>query len=329
MKICHFIASNGYGGAEKVTIDLCNEMSKNNEVYLITFLKDKDLVNLIDNVHSYTIEKFSRYSIIGHYKLYKLLKHINPDVIHTHAVKATELIYHLRWFLPCHFIGTKHNDRKGKIFNKINFVTAVSSNVATTINNKNISIIYNGIEQIPIKQSKYAVDKNLKLITIGRLDKIKGFDILIDAINKTKLPINLDIIGHGPEYENIKLKINKLGLNKQIRLVGFINNNELPQMIQNYDALIVSSHREGFGLTILEGLFYAKVVISTPVGISEEILDKLFIMSLDNMANKLEDVYKNYMKYIYKFNYQKEKMELFNIEYICKQYIKLYKRLVL
>jgi len=37
VKICHFIASSKFGGAERVVGDLCNKLSDTHEVHLITF----------------------------------------------------------------------------------------------------------------------------------------------------------------------------------------------------------------------------------------------------------------------------------------------------
>ena len=78
-------------------------------------------------------------------------------------------------------VATKHNARKGKIFNKIKYVTAVSDDVAKSIQNDNVEIIYNGIEPLNI-ESSLCENKVFTISAIGRLDKIKGFDILKNII---------------------------------------------------------------------------------------------------------------------------------------------------
>lgn len=64
--------------------------------------------------------------------------------------------------------------RKGKIFNKIKYVTAVSNDSAKTIKKMiMLKIIYNGIQALEIKDNTQKM-KFSTITAIGRLDKIKG-----------------------------------------------------------------------------------------------------------------------------------------------------------
>jgi hypothetical protein len=73
-----------------------------------------------------------------------------PHIIHTHSAKATELVYIIRYFISALHVATKHNARKGRIFNKIRHVTAVSQEVQKSISPTLATIIYNGITPKPI-----------------------------------------------------------------------------------------------------------------------------------------------------------------------------------
>ncbi len=50
----------------------------------------------------------------------------NYDIVHTHGAKATQITYLLNKISPFIHIATKHNTRKGKIFNKVKNVISVS-----------------------------------------------------------------------------------------------------------------------------------------------------------------------------------------------------------
>ena len=102
MKIVQLIASLSSGGAERFTVDLSNELSKDNEVYLLTF---RDLPNT--DFYRSQLSKCVRQVIYrGNFiflnkirQLYvvtnNLIK-IKPDVIHTHGVAISyAVIYKL------------------------------------------------------------------------------------------------------------------------------------------------------------------------------------------------------------------------------------------
>ena len=82
-------------------------------------------------------------------------------------------------FITIKQVATKRNPRKGSIFNKVDHVTAISKDVARSISKKDVDVIYNGI----LKESEI-LEKSpnpiFTVVAIGRLDKIKGFDILIE-----------------------------------------------------------------------------------------------------------------------------------------------------
>lgn len=313
MKICHFIASSKFGGAERVVSNLCNEMSKEHEVHFITFDCRENLKETSSRVHLHTIKEFKRYNIFALLKLVKLINDINPDIMHTHGAKATRIVYNIRFLMKSQHIGTKHNARKGRIFNKIQHVVAVSNDAAKSVTSNDVKVIYNGIE--PIEVSPQKKDKTFTLLSIGRLDKIKGFDILIEECAKLNFPFRLHIIGEGTEKENLETLIEKLHLTDKVNLLGF--KKDIPQLMHNADIIVMSSHSEGFSLVMIEALFYANLFVSTKVSGATEILDNRFLFDGFSISQKLNDIYKNYTTYIEEYSVLtkgiKEKFFLTNI----------------
>ena len=319
MKIIQFIASRGYGGAEKVFVDLCNELILRDgfEVEVILLLNNKISSLLNNKIKIHYIKDRSRYNPFLYLQLKKI---VNGNLIHTHSAKATEIIYFLSFFVDCLQIGTKHNSRKGKVFNRIKYVTAVSKDVSKTIKNTS-KVIYNGIKYLPIKET---VNNNcFTICSVGRLDKIKGFDILINELSLLDQDFILNIVGEGDEKEYLNSIINEKGLEKKVKLLGFKTN--IPQILADSDLIIMSSHSEGFSILMIESIFYGKVFISTNVsGCNEILTDKLLIDGF-NIAKKVNEVMINYSNYIDEFNKvkvnQKDALQLINI---TKKYIKYY-----
>lgn len=88
MKIFEIIPQLSSGGAERFTIDLCNELSKKHEVTLVVlhsvekfgFYADE----LASNVRLVSMDKRMGFDISLLFRLWRLIKKEKPDVVHTH-----------------------------------------------------------------------------------------------------------------------------------------------------------------------------------------------------------------------------------------------------
>ena len=76
--------------------------------------------------------------------------------------------------------------------------------------------------------------------TYGRLSKEKGVLDLVEAFSKIK-DNKLYIAGEGPEKENIEKYIKENGLEENIILLGFLNQEEVKEKIRNCTFTIVPS----------------------------------------------------------------------------------------
>ncbi len=325
MKVCHFISSKGLGRGE-FYIDLINEQSKYIETYLLVPKGFKSIYRLDKNVKFYEYKsKDNRRNPFLYFELYNFFSKSSFDIVHTHFAKSTEIFYFLNKLLKFNHVATKHNPRKGSIFNKIENVTAVSSIVRETIRNKNVKIIYNGIN--PVKLSKIKKNNIFTIIAVGRLDKLKGFDILIQEISKLDFDFILQIVGDGSEKQYLEALIKDLHLEDRVKLLGF--RTDIPKILASSHVQIITSHSEGFSIAFLEGLFYSDVVISTNVGIMSEILTKDFIINYKNIATKLKDIFENFIIYKQKFQLFKNKyQDKFLLENISNKYIKYYMEII-
>jgi glycosyltransferase involved in cell wall biosynthesis len=324
MKICHFISSVGLGRGE-FYIDLVNELSKNENVYLLIPKNAKYLHRISNKITIIEYKsKDSRYNPFLYLELFKIFKNNLFDVVHTHFAKSSEIFYTINKFLKTIHVATKHNPRKGNIFNKIKYVTAVSKDVAKSIKTDS-QIIYNGLNPIKLINSK----KNdiFTITAIGRLDKIKGFDILIKESKKITHDFRLNIIGDGDERENLDKIIKDLNLEKQVKLLGFQKN--IPEIINNADLVVMSSLSEGFSLVMLEALFYAKIFISTKVSGCKDLLSEDLLIDEFFIAKKINNIIENHEKYEKIFQLIKqENQSKFILKHISNQYLEYYKVII-
>src|SRR5205823_12935084 len=111
------------------------------------------------------------------------------------------------------------------------------------------------------------------LVCVGRLCEEKGQLLLIDAVRQLAeagIDFTVTFAGDGdmrPELEAL-IEENKLGAN--IRITGWIDNDEVRELILAARALVLPSFAEGLPVVIMEALALRRLVLSTYVaGIQE------------------------------------------------------------
>jgi glycosyltransferase involved in cell wall biosynthesis len=120
---------------------------------------------------------------------------------------------------------------------------------------KPIYTVPNGIEFDLITKIKPAKEKS-DVIFVGRLMSYKNVDVLIKSIKliKEKNPeIKSLIIGDGPEKKKLEELTRKLNLEKNIKFLGFLeNNDDVYALMKSSKVFVLPSTREGFGIVVIE-----------------------------------------------------------------------------
>ena len=273
-KIVHLVMSDSFAGIEQHVDELLT-YSKNNEVLICTESIAKYFNEVINVV---PIKDFGRNSIIGKYKLKKKLKRINPDVVHTHGSKTTSIINSIKNNYK--HVATVHGiKKKKKVYEKCDLVIGVSNRAIEDINNKTLVISNWWNPQL----KKSIIRKNKYALAVGRLEKVKGFDLLISSW--TNIKTKLVIIGSGKEKENLLNLIKKNNLSNKVEIVDEVKREELVSYYENASVLIVSSRDEGGPRVALEALYLGVPVISTDVGHMQEILPRELLANKDDLAS--------------------------------------------
>ena len=263
MNTIHIVMSDTFAGIEQHVDELLSNNLLNNPILICN---ESIAHNFNENIKVFKIKNYGRRSLIGKYKIKRLLKRINPDIVHTHGSKTTSIISGIKKNGYKH-VATVHGIKKNKsTFEKPDFVIGVSEIVIKDIKN-NTKIVsnwwYPNLSKFQSKKREYA-------LAIGRLEKVKGFDLLISSwknINKELL-----IIGSGKEKENLMSLIEMYGLSKKIKILENIKREDLKNYYKDASVLIVSSRDEGGPRVALEALFLEVPVLSTNVGHMSNIL---------------------------------------------------------
>mgnify|MGYP001388987389 FL=1 len=310
MKVVHFVLSDSFAGIEQHVDELLVNNLTDNPMLICneSIAKDFD-----ERINVYKIKNISRRSIIGKYKLKKLLKHIGPDIVHTHGSKTTSIISSINKNKFKH-IATVHGIKKNKkIYEKADFVVGVSSKAIEDIQNKS-KVISNWWYP---KLKKFKKEKGKYALAIGRLEKIKGFDLLISSWKN--IDTDLLIIGSGNERQNLDKLIEKNNLSKKIKIIDNQNRSDLVSFYNNASVLIISSRDEGGPRVGLEALYLKVPVLSTNVGHMADILP-IELLAEKNNQNSLQILLEKYVDNIQIFN-QEAIFEFVEEEFSIKEKI--------
>lgn len=303
MKVCQILAGSGAGGLEKHTIELSYELQKAG--IDVTVIAHKDFAGNLKNIRFIPLDLTKgRNNILILFKLYKVLKKEQFDIIHTQANKATAMVVKLKPLLKTKIVSTLHNVKSNlSPFTKSDYVITVSDKIGEQLNIKNKKTIYNGIKLFDHHKykinlhNKYNINKgDFILCSVARFTKVKRFDILLKALQGLQ-NVHLVLVGSGKEEDFLKKLAFDLGIEKKVTFTGFLNSDSVREIMASSDLFVLTSDHEGFGYTYIESLFANLPIISTDVADIKNTIGEFNIIPFNDpisLAHKIEYVKNNY-----------------------------------
>jgi len=151
------------------------------------------------------------------------------------------------------------------------------------------------IKQVSLKTDLHQKYPQFDFIILmgSRFTKEKNIGLAIEVMTEIvkKFPkTGLIIVGSGPEKENLKI-------NKNVIIEDWTD--DLSSYYKTADLFLLTSNYEGYGMTIIEATAAGCVVVSSDVGVADEILDKENIFPAGDrkeLENKLEKAIKKELK---------------------------------
>lgn len=227
----------------------------------------------------------------------KLVDHLRQervDVVHTHHIGP--LLYAgiaARLAGVRHLIHTEHDawhlEARGRrmLQRAVLWLTRptlvadaqiVADNMSHHLGNREIHIIRNGIDTERFSPGdKNTARHRLRLPLFkpligcaGRLEHVKGQDILIDALGLMPGNQHLALAGSGSKEGFLRAKARQMGLSDRVHFLGHVE--EMPDFYRSLDTFVLPSRKEGYPLSALEAQACSIVTAVTDVGGSRETL---------------------------------------------------------
>ncbi len=314
--VCHLVYSFEVGGLERVIANCIGALDSQKYRHTIIALTNVgDFFSEIKgNVESYSLQKREGNDFGTHIKLYKVLKKIKPDVLHSYNLSTIEyqwVAFFTRIKLRIHAEhGRDSYDmlgdvKKYQILRKvmspfINYFISVSEDLHgwlkndVNISEKKLSLITNGIDTDyyqPFDNNKIHNNFDGKFIFghVSRLHPIKNQEFLLESFKlacdnseKFKETCILIIVGDGPDRDKLNEKVANSGT-LQNRVIFTGSKKNVKDYYNLFDVFVMSSLAEGIPLTLLESMSMATPHLVTSVGgIKEVVTPDVTGISLDD-----------------------------------------------
>lgn len=108
------------------------------------------------------------------------------------------------------------------------------------------------------------------ILFVGRIEPLKGLDLLIEAVGQIDEPFTLLVVGGDdratPLLTSIQAQATDLGIARDIRFLGSVQHDRLPLYYSAADVCVVPSYYESFGLVAVEAMACGTPVIASRVG---------------------------------------------------------------
>ncbi|MDC3375642.1 glycosyltransferase family 4 protein [Gammaproteobacteria bacterium] len=322
MKIVHLVLSNVYAGIEQHVNELTLNLEQESGIDVI-IICNEEIASKFDSSSIEVINNFSRRSPIGLIKLLLKIHKIKPDIIHTHGSKTTSIINLIKKIFKIKHVATAHGIKnKTSTYKKATRLITVSQIAKESIDASSV-VINNWYP--PIVQGKKSLNNDF-VLAVGRLEKVKGFDLLIKSWVNIKE--DLIIIGSGKEYDSLTNLITKHNLGTKVQIIAEMSQEELTNYYKKASMLIISSRSEGGPRVALEALYQEIPVISTNVGHMPEILPKELLAEPNNLDSlkELVETYVGNENYSQDSIYEYVKQEFSGISQ-SKKILNIYKEL--
>ena len=292
------------GGAEVLAAEFCSKMIKRGHKIIIVTSHGAGNHPDLSFHRGIPVYRFAFHKPLADRNIREMLKvrkkiselkiTFRPDIVHLSDITPDSL-YHLQTahiapapiLITIHglpmFSGNKefgNNNLTTKALQSADWIVAVSKATKAEIIelfpsvSSNLSVIHNGLQMPELKPQPIPFSPP-RLLCIGRLVPLKGFDLAIKAF----VPIaerypnsKLTIAGDGPARKELEHLRHELRVNEAVKFLGSVDPQKIPELINQNTLLIMPSTYESFGLVAVQAAQMERPIVATNVGGLKEVI---------------------------------------------------------
>lgn len=310
--IAHIIYRLGVGGLENGLVNLINNIPYNRYRHAVICLEGyTDFRNRIarDDVEIFALHKCEGYDFRMYFKLFKLLRQLKPDIVHTRNLAALEAQLvaaaagikirvhgeHGRDISDLAGENFKYNLLRRVIYPFVSQFVTVSKDLERWLINllhispSRVVQIYNGVDcnrfsvracqSIDHDMNGFFTENAFVIGSVGRIEAVKDYPTLIRAFirlleknSEARKNLRLIIVGDGSAREECIKMVQESGYKNLIWLPG--ERSDIPRLMQKMNLFVLPSLGEGISNVILEAMSSGLPVVATRVGGNVELVEE-------------------------------------------------------
>lgn len=295
--VAHYIDTAVFGGAERALMNLIGALDPDEWSSVLLHPDHPGLTPLIRGVEQMgagsivvpDMRGIGRVRMLSAFR--QIVRSLRPQVFHAHLnwplacsggilsasmVKVPAVLATVQLFSPLPSTATIPIQRR-LVTGRVDRYIAVSQAVARDVTDKmgvaseRITVVHNGVHlpKETNKRATAAVGSRATVVTLARLDKQKGLDVLVEAVAGIN-DLRLVIAGEGPERQALEQLAARLGVNNRVELRGFVE--DTYELLNEADLFVLPSRSEGLPLSIVEAMLVGLPVVATAIGGTDELV---------------------------------------------------------
>jgi glycosyltransferase involved in cell wall biosynthesis len=297
LRVLHIIQNLNYGGMERLLADIvlrADPQRIESHVLCLQYL-GRFAEGLEEVAELHLAKPLRRLSMVWPAQLVQQIRAIGPDVVHTHSgvwYKATHAarLAGVRWLVHTEHGRHRPDPLPGRLIDGIaarrtDVVVAVSGALAEElvgsriVPRKRLRVVRNGVDTQVYAPRDPAGDLRRELGispqtpilgSIGRLERIKGYDIAVEAFARLRkkwsagpAPVVV-VVGEGSERPRLEKRVRQLGLADAVFLLGWRDG--VARTLSEFTLFTASSRSEGTSVSLLEAMSAGLCPVVTDVG---------------------------------------------------------------
>ena len=303
IRVLHVIQNLNYGGMERLLADIVRGLDRSRfEAHVLVlqyFGRFADGLQEIAQLHQ--APRMSRWSMVWPVALARQVARIAPHVVHTHSGVWYKASLAARMAGVRRIIHTEHGRQSPDplSYRTIDSLAARRTDVVVAVSEplrkqliatrvapaRRMCVVQNGVDTNLYRprpddgalRREIGVDEHVPIIgSIGRLEQIKGYDVMLDAFarllsswTEDPLPV-LVLAGEGSHRGQLEKMIRERGIAPHVRLLGW--RNDAPVLHAGFTLFTMSSRSEGTSVSLLEAMSAGLCPVVTDVGGNADVL---------------------------------------------------------
>lgn len=297
MKLVYLINSLGTGGAERHLLNLAVDMKMRGYSISVAVIEDgtKGGANSLASgfseagINIVYLDSGSLGYAGKCYSLVKLLRRLQPDIIHSHLPRsdllasiAKLILPNILWVSTIHDAYTKDKYSGYWIFpfvkwnfRRADYFVAVSKHVqewgvrALALSSHKIRVIHHGTPlYVPSDSLQKKISDSMTIGCLARFEKRKGLETLVRAMVEVKkslpdaklLLAGSDPTGYSGEISKL---VKELNVENNVKILGFCSTPM--EFLHGLDVFAFASVSEGFGIVLLEAMSVKCPVVASDI----------------------------------------------------------------